>query len=178
MLDVARLQQGIEWKLCDAENIPLQDRTIDLVFMSQVFHHLVEPAKAIAEIERALAPEGALAIRSGVREHNSSIEWLRFFPEALDIEQKRMPTRQEIIESVSSESLKLKSHRTVIQHFADSYDEYYEKISCRALSGLVLINDEAFHGGLVRFKNWVARQPKETPVYEPVDLFVFWKRTV
>ena len=32
----------VEWKQGEAEEIPLQNEVVDLVFMSQVFHHLVK----------------------------------------------------------------------------------------------------------------------------------------
>jgi len=41
-----------------ADRIPLKDGSADLVFMSQVFHHLVDRAAALTEIRRVLRHEG------------------------------------------------------------------------------------------------------------------------
>jgi ubiquinone/menaquinone biosynthesis C-methylase UbiE len=178
MLSVAISQDepNVEWKQGQAENIPLENQSVDLVFMSQVFHHLIEPQQALREINRVLISAGYLAIRNGTREHNKSLEWLQFFPESLEIENKRMLSRQELNELVCGESFELISQRTIYQFFADSYEEYFEKISRRGLSALIMISDEAFQSGLQRFQNWVRGQPQSLPVYEPVDLFVFQKR--
>ena len=178
MLKVAMSQNelNVEWKQGQAENIPLENHAVDLVFMSQVFHHLVQPQQALREINRVLTSAGYLAIRNGTREYNKELAWLRFFPEALEIEDKQTPSQQELKESVYGRSFELISQRTIYQLFAASYDEYFEKVSQRGLSALIVISDKAFQSGLQRFQNWVRGQPRSQPVYEPVDLFVFQKR--
>ena len=146
--------------------------------MSQVFHHLIQPQQALREINRVLTSAGYLAIRNGTREYNKELEWLRFFPEALEIEDARTPFGQELKESLCGQSFELISQRTIYQLFAASYDEYFEKVSRRGLSALIVISDEAFHRGLQRFQNWASRQAQNLSVYEPVDLFVFQKKFV
>src|SRR5262249_11233928 len=72
MLETAlsRQEEGVEWRQGHAEEIPLGDAVVDLVFMSQVFHHLGEPRRALQEIARVLTPAGYLAIRNATRESN------------------------------------------------------------------------------------------------------------
>ncbi len=180
MLSVAESQSApnIEWKQGQAENIPLENQLVDLVFMSQVFHHLIHPPQALREINRVLTSAGYLAIRNGTREYNKELKWLEFFPEALEIEDKRTPSQQELRESVCSQSFELISQRTIYQLFAASHEEYFEKISQRGLSALIVISDAAFQGGLQQFQSWVSRQPQNTPIYEPVDLFIFQKKSM
>jgi ubiquinone/menaquinone biosynthesis C-methylase UbiE len=177
MLDVAKSQSApnVEWKQGEAENIPLESEAVDLVFISQVFHHLAEPQRALREMNRVLSPAGYLAVRNGMREQNEELEWLKFFPEAVEIEDKRTPSRQELAELVCAQSFELISQRTIRQLFASSYEEYCEKISRRGLSSLIAISDEAFQNGLRRFRHWAGSQPRDLPVSEPVDLFVFQK---
>jgi ubiquinone/menaquinone biosynthesis C-methylase UbiE len=179
MLDVARSQSEphVRWKQGQAESIPLGSRAVDLVYMSQVFHHLAEPRRALQEIGRVLTPDGYLAIRNGTREHNSDLAWLKFFPQAFDIEEKRTPSKQELKELVCDQAFVLISQHTIYQLFASSYEEYFEKISRRGLSALIAISDEAFQSGLQRFRDWIHLQPRGHPVYEPVDLFIFQKKS-
>ena len=178
MLSVAEAQQarGIEWKSGDAENIPLEDHTVDLVFMSQVFHHLAHPEKSVQEIRRVLAPTGYLAIRNATTENSKHLGWLHCFPEALEIEAKRSHTQQEIKDLVCGQSFALISRQTITQLFAHSYQEYYDKIKNRGLSSLIAISDAAFDSGLQRLQSWAMQQPADMPVYEPTDLFVFQKK--
>lgn len=178
MLDIAiaRPDVNVEWRLGHAESIPMPGEVVDLVFISQVFHHFVEPRQALREIHRVLTPAGYLAIRNGTREHNDELAWLKFFPEAYEIEQQRTPSSQEIDEIVSAQSFVSLSHRVIHQLFASSYVEYFEKISRRALSALAAISDVAFHRGLREFQEWANLQPRDVAVYEPVDLFIFQKK--
>jgi ubiquinone/menaquinone biosynthesis C-methylase UbiE len=180
MLDIARAQHNpnVEWKQGAAESIPLENESVDLVFMSQVFHHLAEPQPALREIHRVLTAEGYLAIRNSIREHNQKLDWLRFFPAALAIEEKRLRSRLELEESVSRQSFALIAQHTIAQLFAESYEAYLEKISQRGLSALIAISDAAFQSGLQEFQAWISEQPRELQVYEPVDLFVFQKKSM
>jgi ubiquinone/menaquinone biosynthesis C-methylase UbiE len=177
MLQVAKAQEeyDIEWKQGHAESIPLENQTIDLVFMSQVFHHLAQKQQALRDISRVMAPSSYLAIRNATRENNQEIEWLQCFPEALQIEEGRMLSQKELTEVVCSESFELISRQTIYQFFASSYREYSDKIRQRGLSSLILISDTAFHAGLERLGQWVDKQPSDLAVYEPVDLFIFQK---
>lgn len=46
--------------LCDAHDLPFADATFDGVITTAVLEHVADPARAIAEIERVLAPGGYL----------------------------------------------------------------------------------------------------------------------
>ena len=177
MLNIARSQPaaGVEWKQGVAEKLPLENESVDLVFMSQVFHHLEKPELAFQEIHRVLAESGYLAVRNGMREENDNLPWLEFFPEARVIEERRTPLRSEVKDLVTAQPFALLYERVIQQCFASSHEEYVEKIGQRGLSALIAISDYAFQTGLANLRSWATRQPKNTPVYEPVDLFIFQK---
>ena len=178
MLAVARAEAmpGVEWKQGSAEDIPLESRSVGLVFMSQVFHHLNRPREALQEIHRVLTPGGSLVIRNGTAENNKETEWLRCFPEALAFDAARIPTRGALEETVCRQPFDLVTRQTFRQLFAASYLDYYAKVGQRGLSSLIAISDDAFRRGMERFQNWVDVQPPDQPVYEPVDVFVFRRR--
>lgn len=178
MLAVARSEAvpGVEWKQGSAEEIPLEDQSVGLVFMSQVFHHLRQPQQALSEVHRVLTPEGFLIIRNGTEENNEETEWLRCFPEALALDSQRMLTRRALEETVCRQPFDLLTRQTFRQLFAPSYQEYYRKVGQRGLSSLIAISDTAFGLGMERFREWVDHQPRDQPVYEPVDAFVFRKQ--
>jgi ubiquinone/menaquinone biosynthesis C-methylase UbiE len=175
MLRVACAKQAIELLQGQAENLPLPAEAVDLVFMSQVFHHLMDPTRALSEILRVLKPDGFLAIRNGMREENKNLKWLEFFPEAKVIEDRRAPSRPELTSLVLDQPFELISHRTLNQLFADSGEDYFKKISERGLSALIAISDESFADGVERMEVWLSHQQPGVPVHEPVDLFVFQK---
>lgn len=177
MLNVARSQEAslIDWQQGTAERIPLADEAVDLVFVSQVFHHLAQPAQALQEIGWILSMNGHLAIRNTTRENTAELPWLGCFPEALAIETERLWTRQVLIDVVSKHSFTFRSCRTISQVFASSSQEYCEKIQHRGLSSLIAISDLAFDLGVRRLKEWTMHQPPNQPVYESVDLLIFQK---
>ena len=175
MLDEGRSRgdEEVQWTRGTGENIPLADNAVDLVWMSQVMHHLESTRAAFQEIRRILRSSGCLAIRNGTRENDAEIEWSQCFPEAQEIDDQRLPSQQEILDLVSNQGFEILTKETIYQYFASSYAEYYDKIGQRGLSSLIAISDEAFFAGLQRLKQWVDKQSPSTPVYEPVDLFVF-----
>jgi ubiquinone/menaquinone biosynthesis C-methylase UbiE len=172
---VSRNFIDVHWLASRAECIPLKTGSIDLVWMSNVYHHLERPADACREIFRILIDRGNLVIRNGTQETDSEIIWNRFFPEAIKFDEDRIPHKQDIIDFISSHGFKFIEYKIIYQKFASSYLEYYEKISQRGLSSLLAISDEAFTAGCKRFREWVDKQPPDTPVFEPIDHFFFVK---
>lgn len=164
---------GVEWRQGSAEETPLGDGTVDLVWMSQVFHHLDDLEGAMGEIRRVLSDDGILAIRNGTRENDAEIEWYRFFPEVREMDAGRIPSRQQIVDAVTAYGFRLLGQRTVDQYFAASHSEYVDKIGRRGLSSLIALDDEAFHAGMSRLRAWAREQAHGVPVHEPVDLFLF-----
>lgn len=171
MLDQGRGRgtDGIRWLTGSAESIPLEDASVDLVWMSQVFHHLNDPAAAVSEIRRVLRPGGHLAVRNATLESEAGNQWACFFPEAPTV----AVSRKAIIQVVRGGGFDTVAVRPVPQVFASSYPEYCEKIGQRALSGLLVISDEAFTAGMERLRLWAATQPADQLVVEPLDLLVF-----
>ena len=68
MLEVGREQaqrhgiENIEFRPGDMEELPIEDRAVDLVFFSQSLHHALHPARALQEAARILRPGGRIAI--------------------------------------------------------------------------------------------------------------------
>ena len=155
-----------------AEAIPLADASIDLVFVSMVYHHL-RPDAALAEVRRVLRPGGHVMIRTPTRESLGDFTFFTFFPEALAIDQARMPSREELVETCGAAGFARERHERVRQPFAADHADYYRKISLRGLSSLQLMSDDAFARGLRDFAVYCRSAERHEPIYEVVDLFLF-----
>jgi ubiquinone/menaquinone biosynthesis C-methylase UbiE len=155
-----------------AEALPLADRSVDLVFASMVYHHL-RPQAALPEARRVLRGDGHLMIRNPTRESLSTFTYFRFFPEALAVDEARMPSRRGLIEACAAAGFALRDHEVVRQPFAADHADYYRKISLRGLSGLVMISDEEFARGLREFAAYCQAAAHDGPIYESVELFLF-----
>ena len=65
---------NVTWKVGDLTRVPLKDKSVDVVLLSQALHHATHPEHAIAETQRILRPDGRVLILD-LREHDQV--WVR-----------------------------------------------------------------------------------------------------
>lgn len=70
----------------DCAQIPLPDRSVDIVFCHQTFHHLVEQERALAEFWRVLKPGGLLLFAESTKAYIDTwvIRW--FFRHPMEVQ--------------------------------------------------------------------------------------------
>ena len=56
-----RLDVEVDTIACDAEQLPFEDESFDLVFGHAVLHHIPDPLRAFSEFRRVLRPGGVVA---------------------------------------------------------------------------------------------------------------------
>jgi len=66
--------KNIDYRLGEAENLPVSDNSVDYVFANMYLHHVESPSQAIIEMVRILKPGGILVI-TDLDEHH--YEYLR-----------------------------------------------------------------------------------------------------
>jgi len=69
-----RRVSNVIWKRGELEKLPIRDATVDIALLSQALHHAADPARAIQEAVRILAPGGRVLILD-LREHREA--WVR-----------------------------------------------------------------------------------------------------
>ncbi len=156
-----------------AESLPVADDSACLIYMSMAYHHLSDVALAGREFRRVLRDGGLVCIRNSTKELLESVPYLEYFPTARDANHHRIPSQQDVIDTMRSSGFSLVAHEVVEQRFADSPHEYCHKISQRGLSDLVRLSDAEFETGVRSMKEAIARNELSGPILEPVDLFVF-----
>ena len=157
-----------------AESIPLEDGRADLVFMSQVLHHLTDDSKALVEIRRVLKSNGSLCIRQTTRENLASYFYQRFFPAARAIDERRLPCRDDLGRAASSCGFRIVAIETLSHLIAASAAEYVDKIALRTYSDLECIDDAAFREGLDSLREHSSAHP-DFPKLAENDVFIFDK---
>lgn len=115
-----------------ANDIPLPDGSIDLVFMSQVFHHVIDPEGAFGEIHRILFPGGCLAMRQTTLENLDSYFYQRFFPEARAVDERRLPAREPLLKLARSCGFRVAGVEVTRYEIAANGADYAAKIAIRA----------------------------------------------
>ena len=65
--------RNVTWRQGEIERIPLRDASVDLAILSQALHHAADPAAAVNEASRIVAPGGRVLVLD-LREHDQ--EWV------------------------------------------------------------------------------------------------------
>lgn len=175
MLEQARAKphnSSIRYELGSAESIPLPDQSVDLIFMSMIFHHFIDPKLAARECRRVLRHGGKAFLRAGTREHISSYPFVPFFPESLPLLETRLPAQKFVCDTFESAGFKTAKMDIVTQQIAETYDEYADKLAAGADSVLASLSKQQFDTGLESLRAHAKRHSSEA-VVEPIDVFVF-----
>ncbi len=69
-----RRVSNITWKRGELEKLPLPDAAVDVALLSQALHHAQNPARALAEARRIVAPGGRVLVLD-LRRHDE--DWVR-----------------------------------------------------------------------------------------------------
>jgi ubiquinone/menaquinone biosynthesis C-methylase UbiE len=156
----------------EAAALPFRAGAIDLALLSMVYHLLVPPTAAVTELSRVIRPGGWVFLRTPTRELLDRVEFLAFFPEALAIDEARMPPRARITDTFTRAGFTAHTWKIVEQEFAGSPLEALERVRRRAFSTLRLISDEAFREGLARYEAHCLSAPP-APRTESLEFFAF-----
>jgi ubiquinone/menaquinone biosynthesis C-methylase UbiE len=178
MLEQARSKPSdarIRYERGRGESIPLPDNSVDLIFMSMIFHHLDDPALAARECRRALCLGGTILVRTGIRERISSYPYVDFFPASRPILEEVLPTNTFVREVFGAAGFRLISLELVTQEISPSYSAYAEKLAAGADSVLASLSRRDFDTGMSALRDHAAHRDGGA-VFEPIDVFVFWSQ--
>jgi ubiquinone/menaquinone biosynthesis C-methylase UbiE len=158
-----------------AEAIPLPAASVDLIFISMIFHHLRDPRAAAEECSRVLRSHGRLFLRTGCFEKIPIYPYVPFFPSSRGLLEQRLPSLQHQREVFEAASFETVAYDVVVQEVAPDYLAYSEKLALKADSIIASLDDKEFEAGLQTLRSHAATTPPH-PVMEPIDLLVFRKR--
>ena len=155
----------------NGEDIPIRDASIDLVFMSMVFHHFGDPARVAAECKRLLRPGGWALVRTAIQERIPSYPYVPFFPSSRPLLEQRLPSLDDVRRPFETAGLGLTGKDVLVQEIAATHSEYAERLALGADSVLASLNRDDFETGLAAVR--VFAETHDVPVTEPIDLFCF-----
>jgi ubiquinone/menaquinone biosynthesis C-methylase UbiE len=155
------------------EHLPIANASMDMVFMSMVYHHLKEPLASAKECHRVLRPDGVVCIRASTADQIEEYVDFRFFPEARPLLEGGLPSTSLMTKTFADAGFSLGLHEVIVTEIAENWESHAEKVALRADSFLSRLGDEEFARGLSRVREYARSAPRGTPVERPVDLFVF-----
>ncbi|MFW9847264.1 MAG: class I SAM-dependent methyltransferase [Candidatus Thorarchaeota archaeon] len=160
LLEAQEKGQSISFIHSYAHSIPVKSCSFDMVFMTEVVHHLPSMDDAMQEMSRVLKPGGLLCI---VTQSHKQIEeriTSRFFPATADIDKKRYPDIEEIEQCMKQHSF--------AKTWSCSYkfapvilsDEFLNTVSRKGYSMLHKISERAYRKGLKALQQSYARRER------------------
>jgi ubiquinone/menaquinone biosynthesis C-methylase UbiE len=178
MLAAARSKQDtphVRHVLARGEEIPLNDGSVDLIFMSMVLHHFSNPAQVASECRRVLRPNGVAFMRAGVTDRIDSYPYVPFFPTSIPLLYRILPSCAYIREVFENAGFRTATHDILVQEIAASHGEYCDKLEAGGDSVLARLSEDEFRTGIAKLRAFCADvDPK--PVVEPIDYFAFGGR--
>jgi ubiquinone/menaquinone biosynthesis C-methylase UbiE len=173
--EAIRKAPEIEFVQAAAESLPFPPGHFDMLFMTEVVHHLSSLEEALLEMLRALKSGGHLCVVTQSHEQIEQRMTSRFFPATVDVDKARYPDIP-VIESAMLDAgfseTSSKSYR-----FAPVIlgPEYLETVSRKGYSMLHKISDAAYQKGLGSLR--LAYERREQLDYAAGYTFV-WGRKV
>ncbi|MCZ6888293.1 MAG: class I SAM-dependent methyltransferase [Gammaproteobacteria bacterium] len=168
-----RGQRNVTYLNGSAEKIPLEDSSVELVFMSMVFHHLDDPTATARECRRVLESGGYLVLRNSTMDQADSFPYVGFFPGVASVIRQFQPSAAQVTCDFVEQGFELTAHEIVVHEMAPDWNTFVAKIRQRADSILARLPEDDFDEGM---RNLAGGRPKGTSdraFTVNLDLFVF-----
>ena len=149
--------------------------SVDLIFLSMVFHHLPNPKQTVAEAFRVLRPGGFVAVRNGTRDQAASYPYHPFFRGFAALAKRHLPSSLDIEASFSQAGFQEMAHEVVLTAVAPNWASFVQKTALKANSLIARLRATDFEDGMIALQAHAAVTDPAQPVTEKVDLLVFRK---
>ena len=166
-----RRDPRVRYELGRAENIPLPNESVDLIFISMVLHHFNDPSTAVRECRRVLKTGATLFLRAGTRDCIPVYPYVDFFPPSRPILETTLSARASIRELFEDAGFTTFAEDVIVQEIAPNYVVYAEKLAANADSVLAQLTPQDFDAGLTLLRSYA--RTNNRPVTEPIDVLVF-----
>ena len=176
MIDQARRKlatRGVLFQRALAEALPLAGGCVDLVFMSQVYHHFSDPSAVARECRRVLRDAGYACIRNTTREND--FVYRHFFLAIQPLIEGELPDRQGIEGTFVRAGFARMAHQIVRQMVAHDWTTFVGKTALRADSFVARLSMEEFDAGMTALRARAAKANLDGAVTGEIDWFVFTK---
>jgi ubiquinone/menaquinone biosynthesis C-methylase UbiE len=157
------------------ETLEAPDASIDLIFLSMVFHHLHDPARTGREAFRVLRPGGFVVVRNSSRDRAASFAHVKFFPRFAVLAADHLPSIDAMRRSFLDADFIQTAHETVLSTTAANWSEFADRVALRGDSLIVRLSDTEFAAGMAALRAYAVEADPTQVVTENVELLVFRK---
>ena len=176
MLERARKKSSrstVIFKQAAGEKMPVEERSIDMVFMSMIFHHLASPELTAHECHRILRDGGFVCIRNSTLDATETFPYVNFFRGIRPIIKLQLVLRHQIKSIFEDAGFFAVAHRVIAHQMSPDWRGFVDKLALRADSFLALLPDDDFRSGMAVLRTHAEHADPGEPVTEDVDFFVF-----
>jgi len=163
---------GVNYVAGTAEAIPVSSDCVDLVWISQVWHHVRDRGACARELRRVLRPNGLVLLRGNFADRLGDFTMCRYFPKARAIAEESFPTWHETVDTFAAIGFAYETLRTIDQPTCADLAELARRTRLRADSTLASLTDDEFNQGQAALERAAAESPSD-PVVDTIDLAVF-----
>lgn len=173
MLSKARAKsKNIDYRIGSSAAIPYDAESFDLVYMTDVIHHIRDLAGMFSEINRVLRPQGRCCISTQSHSQIAKRPIAEFFPGTVIVDQKRYPDIDVIETAGRDAGLQHYKNEILFENESIQIDQnYLQLVEKKGYSMLHLIPIEEYLAGYRELKSrlrngpFTARQAGETLVW-------------
>ena len=166
---------SVSFRRGSGEALDAVDKSVDLVFLSMVFHHLRDPARTGRAAFRVLRPGGFVVVRNACRERAASFAPVRFFPRFAALAEDHLPSVAAMRTAFLDAGFIETAHETVLSATAANWSEFADRVALRGDSLIVRLSDAEFAAGMAALRAYAAEADPTQAVTENVELLVFRK---
>lgn len=147
-----------EWLPGSAASIPAGDGAFDLVYMTDVVHHVPDLKAMFAEAARVLAPGGLFAIASQSHAQIAVRPVARFFPETVQADRARYPSSERLEAAAAPAGLAFLGDEAYGEGEPVLVDgSFLELAERKGYSVLAAISEESYARGLASLRAALAK---------------------
>jgi ubiquinone/menaquinone biosynthesis C-methylase UbiE len=143
----------IEFRKGDHTSVPFDNDFFDLIYMTDVIHHVSDLNSMFTEFHRTLKPNGKICILTESHEQIEERFYSVYFPTMSMAEKERYPDTVDIISAASQCGLAAEENvNTAHEHTQAISSDFVKLVENKGFSMFRLISDEEFSDGLKRLK--------------------------
>jgi len=162
---------GTAYVRAGAEAVPLRAASVDGAWLSQVMHHVDDPARSAAELRRVLRPGASVLVRGNHAGRLEGIVLFRYFPGARRIAE-RFPTLDATLATFTTAGFCVVATHRILQETCGGLRALAFRAAQRADSTLALLDDDEFATCLATLERDAEAEVEPVPVQDPLDLVV------
>jgi ubiquinone/menaquinone biosynthesis C-methylase UbiE len=179
MLEQAKQKGGaerVEWTEQDICDQGFESASFDLVFVSDLLHHIANPLDAIRECKRVLRPGGWLLCKYGAMENIANDPEHVFFPQTIVVDAKRTPTQEQVVDWLRTENFRGVNSQTWKEKTRVSGADRLAAARAKSISVLHMIEQDHFDKGLEALGRHVAENPNDPWLQEDPTTWTWGQR--